>query len=55
MQLPKRTGFQCLLKQTRYCDVWHVRTRIRFAMLKTMLLALQGYRRKKMDKINKPL
>ena len=35
----------------RYCDVVrHVRTRIRFAMLRTTLIALQGNRGKKMDK-----
>ena len=37
-------------RKERYCDVVrHVRTRIRFAMLRTTLIALRGYRGKKMD------
>ena len=44
-------------RKERYCDVVrHVRTRIRFAMLRTTLIALRGYRGKKMDsKYEKPL
>ena len=35
-------------RKERYCDVVrHVRTRIRFAMLRTTLIALRGYRGKK--------
>jgi len=34
----------------RYCDVVrHVRTRIRFAALRTTLIALRGYRGKKIN------
>ena len=34
----------------KYCDVVrHVRTRIRFAMLRTTLIALRGYRGKKIN------
>ena len=37
-------------RKKRYCDVVrHVRTRIRFAMLRTTLIALHGYRGKKVD------
>ena len=37
-------------RKERYCDVVrHVRTRLRFAMLRTTLIALRGYRGKKMD------
>ena len=37
-------------RKERYCDVVrHVRTRIRFAMLRITLIALRGYRGKKMD------
>ena len=37
-------------RKERYCDmVRHVRTRIRFAMLRTTLIALRGYRGKKTD------
>ena len=37
-------------RKERYCDaVRHVRTRIRFAMLRTTLIALRGYRGKKID------
>ena len=40
-------------RKARYCDVVkHVRTRIRFAMLRTTLIALRGYRGKKMDRKN---
>ena len=37
-------------REERYCDVtWHVRTMIRFAMLRTTLMALRRYRGKKID------
>ena len=37
-------------RKERYCDVVrHVRTRLRFAMLRTKLIALRGYRGKKVD------
>ena len=37
-------------KKERYCDVVrHGRTRIRFAILGTTLIALRGYRGKKID------
>ena len=37
-------------RKERYCDVIrHVRTRIKFAMLRTTLIALRGYRGKKTD------
>ena len=37
-------------RKEMYCDVVrHVRTRIRFAMLRTTLIALRGYRRNKID------
>ena len=37
-------------RKEKYCDVVkHVRTRIRFAMLRTTLIALRGYRETKMD------
>ena len=37
-------------RKQRYGDVVrHVRTRIRFAMLRTTFIALRGYRGKKMD------
>ena len=37
-------------RKERYCDVVrHVKTRIRFTMLRTTLIALRGYRGKKMD------
>ena len=43
-------------KKERYCDVVrHVRTRIRFAMLRSSLIALRGYRGKNMDKIMRHL
>ena len=37
-------------RKERYCDVVrHVRTMIRFEMLRTILIALHGYRGRKMD------
>ena len=37
-------------KKERYCDVVkHVRTRIGFAMLRTTIIALRGYRGKKIN------
>ena len=37
-------------RKERYCDVVrHLRTRLRFAMLRTTLIALRGYRGKKVD------
>ena len=37
-------------RKERYCDVVrHVRTMIRFEMLRTILIALHGYRGRKMN------
>ena len=37
-------------RKERYCDVVrHLRTRLRFAMLRTTLIALRGYRGEKVD------
>ena len=43
-------ALQIVSRNERYCDVVrHVRTRIRFAMLRTTLIALRGYRGKNIN------